>query len=101
MTAAAVTIHLPPELLRAVDAQPIDRDAFVEQALRRELARRARDPLRASLAEPHPESMEMAEVGLADFAQSLPEDDAAAMCDLSAGTPVRWNEGQGWTAEPT
>jgi hypothetical protein len=56
--------------------------------------------LRASLGEPHPESQETAELGLSDFAQSLPTDDAAAMCDLSAGTPVQWSEGQGWTKGP-
>ncbi len=100
MSAAAVTIHLPSDLLRAVDAQPFDRDAFVEQAVRRELARRARAELQASLGAPHAESLEMADLGLADFAQSLPEDDAAAMCDLSVGTPVRWSEGEGWIEEP-
>jgi hypothetical protein len=99
MNAAPVTIHLPPDLLRAVDAQQSDRDAFIEQALRHELARRAREQLRVSLESPHPESREMAEAGLADWAQSLPEDDAAAMCDLSAGTPVRWNEDRGWSEE--
>jgi hypothetical protein len=103
MSAATVTIHLPPELLRAVDSQPIDRDAFVEQALRHELERQAREQLRASLETPHPESLDTAELGLADFAQGLPADDAAALCDLSSGTPVHWSEGRGWIVgeEPT
>ena len=96
MSGAAVTIHLPLDLLSAVDEQQADRDAFVEQAVRHELARRAREGLRASLEGPHPESREMAEVGLAEWAQSLPEHDAAARCDLSAGTPVRWSEDSGW-----
>lgn len=101
MIPAAVTIHLPPDLLHAVDAQPIDRDAFVEQALRQELARRAREQLLASLETPHAESLEMADLGLADLAQSLPEDDVAEMCDLSAGTPVQWSDGRGWIEDPT
>jgi hypothetical protein len=96
MSAASVTIHLPLDLLSAVDEQQADRDAFVEQAVRHELARRAREGLRASLEQPHPESRDLAEVGLAAWARSLPEDDAAAMCDLSAGTPVRWSEESGW-----
>jgi hypothetical protein len=100
MSAAAVTIHLPADLLRAVDEQQTDRDAFVEQAVRHELARRAREQLRASLESPHPESREMAELGLAEWAKSLPEDDAASMCDLSAGTPIRWSEDDGWVEEP-
>ena len=101
MSGVAVTIHLPPELLQAVDAQQFGRDAFVQEALRRELARAAREQLRASLETPHAESREMAELGLADWAQSLPEDDAAAMCDLSAGTAVRWTDDRGWSEETT
>jgi hypothetical protein len=99
MNAAAVTFHLPPDLLRAVDGQPTDRDAFVEQALRHELTRRAREQLRASIENPHPESREMAEVGLEDWAQTLPKDAAATMCDLSTGTPVRWADNHGWVEE--
>ena len=70
MSAAAVTIHMPADLLSAVDEQQTSRDAFIEQAVRHEVARHEHESLRASLEAPHPESREMAEVGLAEWAQS-------------------------------
>jgi len=91
-----VSIHMPAELLRAIEARAKDRDAFIQDALRRELARRIREDLRTSLENPHPESLEMETIGLDAFAQSLPLDDADALCDPSVGTPIRWVEGRGW-----
>ena len=41
----------------------------------------ARDELRRSLDNPHPESAELAEQGLEEWTRGLPEEDAAALVD--------------------
>lgn len=64
----------------------------------RELRRRDRESLERSLGNPHPETLELADAGLADWCASLPAEDEE-LVDRSAGTPVRWIEGQGWTEE--
>jgi hypothetical protein len=45
---------------------------------------------------PHPESADLAGQGLTEWTNSLPEEDAEALVDNSAGTPVRWVPGVGW-----
>ena len=61
-----------------------------------ELDRRRRAELRRSLQNPHPESAELAEQGIEEWTRGLPEEDAEALVDWSAGKPVRWAPGQGW-----
>ncbi len=58
--------------------------------------RAKRDELRRSLAAPHPESEEFAELGLDEWATSLPAEDISQLVDLESGTPVRWIAGQGF-----
>jgi hypothetical protein len=53
--------------------------------------------LERSLRSPHPETAELSEAGFQDWASSLPEEDAAGLVDLLAGTEVRWVSGEGWT----
>ena len=52
--------------------------------------------LRRSLHNPHPESVEFDDEGIEAWTRSLPEDDAEALVDSSAGTAVRWVSGEGW-----
>jgi hypothetical protein len=91
-----VTVTLPSDLVRDIDRREKNRSKFVAQAVRNELDRRRREELRRSLHNPHPESAELAEQGLEEWARGLPEEDAEALVDGSAGTPVQWVPGEGW-----
>jgi len=51
--------------------------------------------LRQPLSHPHPESLEMAEVGFATWAEGLP-DDASDLIAPGVGEGVRWTAGRGW-----
>ena len=64
--------------------------------MRRELVRLRREELERSLAAPHPESEELAESGLGEWASRIPDDEAAGLVDLSEGTEVEWRPGEGW-----
>src|SRR5437660_7008618 len=92
-----VTVTMPAELLRDIDRLESNRSRFMQEAARRELARRRRELLGRSLASPHAESAELAEAGFDDWASSLPEEDPAGLVDPRGGKPVRWVPGEGWT----
>jgi hypothetical protein len=94
-----ITVTLPEDLLRDIDRCEKNRSRFVLEAVRRELDRRRRVELRRSLDNPHPESTELAEQGLQEWAQGLPEEDVESLVDPRSGTPVRWIPGQGWVED--
>jgi hypothetical protein len=91
-----VTVTLPADLVRDIDRLEKNRSKFIQEGARRELERRRRDLLERSLRSPHPETAELAQAGFQDWASSLPEEDAAGLVDLRAGTEVRWVAGEGW-----
>lgn len=91
-----ITITLPETLVRQLDARTNNRSRFILEALERELHRAERAELRRSLANPHPESAELAESDLQDWANALPDEDVNDLIDVKAGTHVRWQPGQGW-----
>jgi len=93
-----VTVTLPDDLVRDIDRREKDRSKFVAEAVRRELDRRRLAELRLSLQNPHPESAELAELGFEEWAQGLPDEDAEALVDSSAGRPIQWIPGKGWVA---
>ena len=45
---------------------------------------------------PHPEGVELAQQGLVEWVRGLPEEDAEALVDSSAGKAVQWIPGEGW-----
>ncbi|MBI2755183.1 MAG: hypothetical protein HYX52_00575 [Chloroflexi bacterium] len=92
-----VTITLPTDLVRDIDRLEKNRSRFIQDAARHELDRRRRELLQHSLRSPHPETAELADAGFEEWASSLPEEDAAGLVDLRAGTDVRWVPGEGWT----
>jgi hypothetical protein len=67
--------------------------------VRRELDRRRREELRRSLENPHPESQEVAELGFEDWSRELPDEDAEALVDSSAGKSITWVPGSGWVED--
>jgi hypothetical protein len=91
-----VTVTLPNELINDIDRREKNRSKFVAEAVRNELDRRRREELRRSLHNPHPESAELAEQGLAEWTRGLPEEDTGALVDNNSGTPIRWISGEGW-----
>ena len=92
-----VTVTLPSEVVEDIDRHEHNRSKFIQEAVRRELRRRRREQLRLSLENPHRDSVELAEVGLEDWAQGLPEEDAS-LINLRAAKRVKWIPGRGWTA---
>ncbi len=96
MPAARVTVTLPPELVEEIDRRERNRSRFVLEAVRREVTRRRREELRRSLAHPHSEAQELADVGLDDWGRGSKPGDSAELLDSSAGKPVRWVAGKGW-----
>jgi hypothetical protein len=98
-TTERVTVTLPAELVESIDRLERNRSRFIKNAVEHELARRRREGLRRSLEHPHPEAADLADTGLDEWAASLPEGDEGLL-DMSAGTPVRWDEGEGWVEEP-
>jgi hypothetical protein len=95
-SAERVTVTLPGDVVREIDRLEKNRSRFVLEAVQHEIERRRREELQRSLENPHPETEELAEAGLDDWASSLPQEDAADLVDLSAGKPVRWVPGKGW-----
>jgi Arc/MetJ-type ribon-helix-helix transcriptional regulator len=91
-----VTVTLPNDLVRDIDRREKNRSKFIAEAVRNELDRRRRDELRRSLANPHPDSAELAEQGMAEWARGLPDEDASALVDSNAGIPIQWIPGEGW-----
>ena len=92
---ARVTVTLPFELLEGIDRFESNRSRFIAEAVEHELVSRRREELKRSLANPHPEASELADVGLAAWGTSLPAGDDD-LVDVNAGAAVRWVEGRGW-----
>lgn len=97
MSLSRVTVTLPEELVAEMDRTVPNRSRFVAEAVTRELARRRRAALRASLSSPHPESLLVAEAGVPEWGGSLPSEDAEGLLEPSQGRRVRWVDGKGWT----
>jgi hypothetical protein len=97
MATERVTITLPADLLQQVDQLERNRSRFIADAVHHEVARRRRATLLESVRNPHPETMQFVDAGLAAWTPELPDEEA--LLDPSGGTAVRWVEGQGWIAE--
>ena len=97
-TTERVTVTLPAELIQSIDRLEKNRSRFIAGAVEHELARRRHEGLRRSLEHPHPEATELADLGLDEWAASLPADEEG-LVDMSSGKPVRWVEGEGWVEE--
>jgi Arc/MetJ-type ribon-helix-helix transcriptional regulator len=91
-----VTVTLPSDIVSDIDRREKNRSKFIAEAVRRELDHRRRAELRRSLQNPHPESMELAERGLEEWARGLPDEDTDALLDRNGGRAVQWVPGEGW-----
>ena len=96
-TAERVTVTLRADLLEEIDRVERNRSRFIAEAVEHELLRRRREALLQSVANPHPETAELAEIAVGDWVTDLPEEND--LVDLSTGTAVRWVEGRGWVEE--
>lgn len=94
-----VTVTLSADLVESIDRLERNRSRFIAEAVQHELARRRRDALLQSLNSPHPETTELADMGLADWTSDLPNDEG--LVDPRGGTAVRWIEDRGWVKETT
>jgi hypothetical protein len=93
--AERVTVTMPSELVAGIDRIEANRSRFIAEAVRHELQRRQRLELLRSLEAPHPDSAATAVLGLADWAEALPEGDNGLL-DPSAGEPLHWRQESGW-----
>jgi hypothetical protein len=93
-----VTVTLSAELVEGIDRLERNRSRFIAEAVEHELVRRRREDLLSSVRNPHPETVDLADAGLGDWTADLPDDDEA-LVDVTAGTAIRWVEGQGWVKE--
>jgi hypothetical protein len=94
-SAQQVAVLLPADLVKQIELFEPDRSRFVTEAIERELHRRRREALLQSLARPHPETVASEGQTLDDWDLPVEND----LVDLSAGTAVRWIEGQGWVTD--
>ena len=94
-----VTVSLPAELLVSIDRWESNRSRFVAEAIEHELVLRRRKELLRSVENPHPETSELATVGLAEWEARLSVEEET-LVDERAGRSVRWIEGEGWVGEP-
>jgi Arc/MetJ-type ribon-helix-helix transcriptional regulator len=99
MAKERVTVTLPEEVLEDIDRRERNRSKFILTAVRHELQRRRREELRRSLRSPHPESLEVAELGIDEWANRLPKETGAELVEPSAGKKVRWTPEEGWVEE--
>ena len=95
--AERVTVTLRSGLLEEIDRVERNRSRFIAEAVEHELQRRRREALLQSVANPHPETTALADVGTGDWVADLPEEND--LVDLSCGTAVRWIEGRGWVEQ--
>jgi hypothetical protein len=95
--AERVTVTLRTDLLEEIDRVERNRSRFIAEAVEHELQRRRREALLQSMANPHPETADLADIGLGDWVKDLPAEND--LVDLSSGTAVRWVEGRGWVVE--
>jgi hypothetical protein len=91
-----VTVTLPSDLVSEIDRLEKNRSRFVLVAVEHELERRRREQLMASLDNPHPDSMKLADSGLDDWAERVPPEDVEGLVDPSSGVRVRWDPEHGW-----
>jgi len=96
MPTERVTVSLSPDLLKELDRCAPNRSQFIQEAVRHELLRRRRQDLERSLAAPHPETGELADTGLADWATRVSEEEVSELVDGDAGTDLHWEPGRGW-----
>jgi hypothetical protein len=95
-TTERVTVTLPVDLVERIDRLERNRSRFISEAVAHELDRRRHQGLLRSLENPHPETTERAEASLAEWGARLTDHDDG-LVDASAGKPVRWIAGKGWT----
>jgi hypothetical protein len=97
-TTERVTVTLPAGLLVRIDRLDSNRSRFITEAVKHELARRRHEGLLRSIESPHPETAELVDAGLADWAASLPPGDEG-LVNREGGKAIRWIEGQGFVEE--
>ena len=96
MPKARITVTLPDELVRDIDRRERNRSRFILEAVEHELENRRRLELLESVESPHPQSEEVAEVGLSEWGD-LGAGAETELLDPQAGSSVRWDLGKGWT----
>ena len=95
MPTERVTVTMPSEVVEDIDRRVRNRSKFI--LVRRELERRRREDLRLSLQNLHEQSGSVADLGMDDWATSLPEEETEELLDPEGGRDLRWRPGEGWS----
>ena len=90
-----VTITLPTDLVLEIDRGEKNRSRFILEAVQREIFRRRAQALIESLENPHPDLVQLEELGLQEWLQAG-KGDAEELLDLEEGTQVHWSPLSGW-----
>ena len=98
-TTERVTVTLPAELVQSIDRFDRNRSHFIGEALRHEIHRRCHEELLRSLEAPHSESLELAELGMAEWSENLLSAEGDDLVSAADGKAVRWVEGTGWVED--
>ena len=98
MPKARVTVTLPDVVVKEIDRHERNRSRFVLEAVEKELEHRRHQELLASLSSPHPQSGEIAERGLDEWADWGTDGDEELL-DPKDGRSVRWSPDHGWTED--
>ncbi len=89
-------MSFPPEMVQDIDRMERNRCKLIQEAVQHELQRRRHASLVRSLQNPHPETQELTDLGLEDWATRIPEIPADEILDLRLGVDVSWVPDQGW-----
>ena len=92
-----VTVTLSSDVVAEIDLLERNRSRFIAEAVQHELTRRRREALLMSVQNPHSETGELVDPGLAQWTADVPDDEG--LVDPAGGTAVRWVEEQGWVTE--
>ncbi len=98
MSVARLTITMPVPVVEEIDRRVNNRSSFITTAVKAELVRRRTGELQTSLHSPHPECEKLNDMGVTEWAESLPADDWSDLVQSGKGKPVSWKAGQGWQA---
>lgn len=96
MPKARITVTLPEEVVAELDRHTRNRSRFVLTAVEKELGHLRRQALLTSISAPHPQSGEIAESGLEEWADRGADGDEELL-SADGGRPVRWSPEGGWT----
>jgi len=95
-----VTVTMSADLVAGIARVKRNRSRFIAEAVRHALNAAIAWSCSGPCSHPHSESLATAALGLADWADAMPEADSDLL-DINAGTPLTWQVEVGWVTLET